>query len=119
MEFLLIGLGAMFGAVSRYIIGQLITSEVFPLSTLVVNTIGSLLLGIATGLSLGTSYLIFGVGFCGSFTTFSSFSFQTVDLFSGGRQKLAVYNAGLNLALCVCAVYVGIFVSMYIQSLWQ
>ena len=104
MEFLLIGLGAMFGAVSRYIIGQLITSEVFPLSTLVVNTIGS---------------LFFGVGFCGSFTTFSSFSFQTVDLFSGGRQKLAVYNAGLNLALCVCAVYVGIFVSMYIQSLWQ
>jgi len=44
MEFLLIGLGAVFGAVSRYIIGQLIASEVFPLSTLVVNTIGSLLL---------------------------------------------------------------------------
>jgi CrcB protein len=118
MEFLLIGLGAMFGAVSRYIIGQLITSEVFPLSTLVVNTIGSLLLGIATGLSLGTSYLIFGVGFCGSFTTFSSFSFQTVDLLSRGRRKLAVYNAGFNLALCVCAVYVGISVSTYIRFLW-
>lgn len=104
MEATLVGLGGAFGAVFRYGIGQLLVGRSFPWATLVVNVLGSLLLGVVVfgGAGSGT-FLLVGVGFCGAFTTFSSFSVQTVTLWDRGERVRAVLNAVGNLAVSLLA----------------
>lgn len=98
METALVGFGAAVGAVSRYAAGYLIDSTAFPWSTLIVNVAGSFLLGIVLLSGLDSRLrLAVGVGFCGAFTTFSSFSFQTVTLWEHGDRVGAVTNAVTNL----------------------
>ena len=100
MEAILVGIGGAFGAVLRYGIGQLIGSRQFPWATLVVNAQGSVILGIVIfGVSDSEMLLLVGVGFCGAFTTFSSFSFQTVELWERGDHMLALVNALGNLGM--------------------
>jgi len=110
----LVGTGGAIGAVLRYAVGQLIAHDRFPVATLVVNVLGSFLLGLITFAGLDNEVVLFvGVGVCGSFTTYSSFSFQTVRLWEGGdRFRSAVYAFG-TLVLCVTAVGIGaVFVSL-------
>jgi CrcB protein len=104
MEALLLSTGGALGAVLRYSIGQFLDDPVFPWSTLVVNAVGSFLLAIV--LFAGTSSeleLLVGVGFCGAFTTFSSFSFQTVSLWERGNRRHAIFNAVGNLVISLTA----------------
>ncbi len=98
METALVGLGAAVGAVTRHAVGSFIDSTTFPWATLIVNTAGSFLLGIVLLGGLDSQIqLAVGVGFCGAFTTFSSFSFQTVTLWERGDRVGAVANAVGNL----------------------
>ena len=100
MEALLISIGGAVGAVSRYLVGQLLGKTSFPWATLVVNALGSFILGIVL-FSDGTStlQLLVAVGFCGAFTTFSSFSFQTVSLWERDKRILTILNAIGNLVI--------------------
>ncbi len=104
MEVVLVGIGGVFGAWFRYVVSQLLASRSFPWATLVVNVLGSFVLGIMlfAGVSRPVTLLV-GIGFCGAFTTFSSFSYQTVELWERDRPDLAVINAVGNLVVSVLA----------------
>lgn len=104
MEVLLISIGGAVGAVLRYVVGQLIGNTSFPWATLVVNTLGSFILGsVIFGVDDSNILLLVSVGFCGAFTTFSSFSFQTVSLWEQGEQRDAFLNAFGNLTASLLA----------------
>jgi len=108
----LVGTGAAIGAVARYLVADLVVkwqgSGPFPTSTLVVNIIGSFVLGLVVlgGAGDGAALLI-GTGACGAFTTYSSFSVQTVRLWEDGRAGLAAVNAVGNFLLSAAAVGVA------------
>jgi len=114
---LFVGLAGFAGAVSRYLVGGWVHRFVpatFPYGTLTVNVLGSLLLGavfelatVRTGLAPEVR-LIVGVGFLGAFTTFSSFSLETMNLMREGSYALAGLNVGSNVVLCLVAVWLGI-----------
>lgn len=98
-----VGTGGAIGAVLRYVVSQWIADRVssdrLPPATLAVNVVGSFAFGLAVFAGAGESTLrLVGTGICGSFTTFSSFSVETVRLYEGGDRGLAVGNAAANLA---------------------
>lgn len=104
MEVLLVAMGGAVGAVARYFVGVLTASVDFPFGTLVVNTLGSFLLGcVLFGTSSTDLALLLGVGFAGAFTTFSSFSVQGVDLWRTGRPVHAIGHAVGNLVAAFLA----------------
>ena len=108
----LVGTGGAIGAILRYLVATLIArwrgSARFPLSTLVVNVVGSFALGVVIFGGFGeTATLFVGVGICGAFTTYSSFSVQTVRLWEDGMAGYAVLNALGNFALSAAAVGVA------------
>lgn len=108
MEALLISIGGAVGAVSRYLVGQLLGKPSFPWATLVVNALGSFILGLVLfGEGNSTLQFLVAVGFCGAFTTFSSFSFQTVSLWERDKRILAVLNAIGNLIISLIAFIVA------------
>lgn len=108
MEPLLVGVGGALGAIARYVVGQVVPSRLFPWGTLVVNALGSLVLAIVLFRMMNTELLLFvGVGFCGAFTTFSSFSYQTVRLWEQEHELLAVLNAAANLVVSLVAFGAG------------
>jgi len=88
------------GAPARYLLDVFVserTKGVFPWGTFVVNVTGSFLLGLLTGLGFHhglsrTARIVVGTGFCGSYTTFSTFTFETVRLLEEGAASEAVRN---------------------------
>jgi len=108
----LVGTGAAVGAVARYLVANLVVkwqgSGPFPTATLVVNVIGSFVLGLVVlGGASDPAALLIGTGACGAFTTYSSFSVQTVRLWEDGKVGLAAVNAVGNFALSAAAVGVA------------
>lgn len=107
---------AAVGAPLRFMVDTFVqrrTLGAFPWGTLVVNVAGSLLLGALVGLSLyrdlgDTAMLVAGTGFCGAFTTFSTFSYETVRLVEQGDLAAAARNVFANLAACVGAAALGV-----------
>ena len=107
------------GAPLRYIVDGLVLDRsggTFPLGTAVINITGSLLLGFLTGLALyhgfpATSKIVLGTGFCGSFTTFSTFAFETIRLAEEGGRRDAVKNTLLNLGAGTIAAAIGLVVA--------
>jgi len=116
MKILLVGFGGFAGAISRYLVQLLIphTSGGFPWGTFTANIFGSFIVGIIYGLAeeqkvMTQEYrLLLAVGFCGSFTTFSTFSAENLSLFQLGAYGLLTTNAILSIIFGVAAVYSGI-----------
>ena len=115
-EFLSISVGAILGANSRYWTNRLalrILGPGFPYGTLAINVVGSLILGFfmawAVGrLAVDSRWRLFViVGFCGGFTTFSSYAFESVALFERGQWALAGMNILSNNLLSLVAVLAG------------
>lgn len=105
MEFFLVGIGGTAGAITRFLIGKLPISKAFPFSTIIVNLIGSLLIGLLVGKGIhGNQYLLAATGFLGAFTTFSTLNVDLLNLITLKRKKavlgyfLLSYMGGL---LCV------------------
>ena len=116
MAYLWISLGAVIGACARYFLSGYIArvfSALFPYGTLVINLTGSLLLGfflILTGerVLLDPRWRLFvAVGFCGSYTTFSSYAFETFAYMEQGQWILMALNVVASNVLCLAAVLVG------------
>jgi len=101
----LVGTGGAIGALCRHYLAAAVEIDGFPLGTLTVNVIGSFVLGLVTFAAPdNTVVLLVGTGACGSFTTFSSFSFDTVRLWEVGARKKAVANASVNLLGALLAI---------------
>ncbi len=102
MTELLVALGAAVGAPLRYALAQSLDGR-FPTGMLVVNTIGSGLFGVFAALSLGPGgWALLGTGFCGAFTSFSSFAVQSVE--RPPRTAVAYVLATTVLSLGACAL---------------
>jgi fluoride exporter len=119
-DFLVISVGAILGANARWIISRFLArvlSPVFPYGTLFINVTGSFAVGFfmiwASEKVLLDSRLrlLVVVGFCGSFTTFSSFAFETVAYFEQGQWLMMLVNFFSNNLLCLGAALMGIVVA--------
>lgn len=116
----LVGAGASVGALLRYATNQYVgvatAGRSFPYGTFTVNVIGSFVLGLVTFLGADQTVLLaVGTGACGSYTTFSSFSVDTVQLWEGGYRLLATWYAAANLlgslaGIGIAAVLAGLLV---------
>lgn len=113
IEFALLVVGAVVGAFLRY---KMVESPVavygLPVNVLAVNIIGSFILGLfsimSVGLNLNPQYtLLVAVGFCGSFTTMSSFALETSNLFDSNRFSLLALNILANVGLSLGAAFGG------------
>ncbi|MFP4557013.1 MAG: fluoride efflux transporter CrcB [Bacteroidales bacterium] len=113
---LLVAFGGGMGSVARYLLSLYFVRNTyggFPLATLVVNVIGCLLIGLLFGLAergelLSSELrLLLAVGFCGGFTTFSTFSNETFVLVRGGQIYSALFYIGLSVLLGFFAVVMG------------
>lgn len=107
MTVLLVALGAALGAPARYVTAHLLDDRL-PWGTVLVNVVGSFLLGLFSGMALsGETLALLGTGFCGALTTYSAFAVQVHDL---GPRKGAVTVALTvvpALALCTAGFWVG------------
>lgn len=104
----LVALGGAVGAMGRFVLARWRTPR-FPFATLIANVTGSFLLGfLAAGASESPLLLLMGVGFCGSLTTFSTFSLDTLVLAREGRRGAAVVNVIASAAACVAVVAAGL-----------
>jgi len=119
-KLLLIALGGSIGAVARYFLSGLAqrwTSGTFPVGTLFVNALGCLAVGAVMGLMEGKGLLgpnvrwFLVIGFIGSFTTFSTLGYETVELLNDGQLASASLNAVANFGLGLGAVLLGLWIA--------
>ncbi len=118
-QIVLIFVGGGLGSLARFYIGKNLPNTQFhnfPVGTLAANILASFILGIFIGheisSKLGFNFRAFiAIGFCGGFSTFSTFSADTLQLFQTNRYWEALMNVLLNVVLCILATFVGIYLS--------
>lgn len=122
--YVLVAAGGALGSIIRYWISERLDDRLnaalpqlmFPVGTLLVNVLGSFAIGLLAGMAEGGSRLgmtdgsrlLLMVGLCGGFTTFSSFSLQTLGLLREGLLLRAGGNAALSVLLCLLATWAGL-----------
>lgn len=120
ISFVYVFIGAGFGGSLRYFLSVFLAdkiSVVFPYGTLAANLLGSLIIGIfifsIADKELVTSNirLLVAVGFCGGLTTFSSFSYETLNLFRDSQYLLGFLNIAFNLVLSFIGVLIGFLIA--------
>ncbi len=116
--YIFVALGGAIGTAGRYFLSGVaarLIGETFPWGTLIINVTGSFIIGFFAALTgpdgrlyVGSSgRQFFMTGICGGYTTFSSFSLQTLNLMNDGEWFRAGANIGLSVALCLIAVWAG------------
>lgn len=119
--FLLVGVGGAIGAMARYgsgiLVGRLWWFS-FPLATLLINIVGSFAMGVTIGLLArflppwqAEARLFVAVGMLGGFTTFSSFSLDTIALIERGALAQAALYVGLSVVVCLVGLYLGLLIT--------
>jgi len=112
---LLVCLGAAVGAPARYLLDRAVQGRhdgVLPWGTFSVNVVGSLALGVLTGLSASRQVpsevtWMLGTGFCGAFTTYSTFGYDTLRLYEAGAWLHALGNVAVSLSAGLGAAFLG------------
>ena len=113
MTLALVLAGGAVGAIARYLTDRAVQSRldaVFPWGTFAANVIGSLLIGVVSGLTAGSLPWVrdlVGVGFCGALTTYSTFGYETVRLATAGAWRYAAANAGATVLAGLGACWLG------------
>ena len=118
MTYIFVAMGGAIGSTLRYWLGGLIANwvgESFPWGTLMINITGSFAIGLFEALTAPDGRILvpgewrqfFAVGICGGYTTFSSFSLQTLTLANDGEWLWAGLNIGLSVTLCLFGVWLG------------
>jgi len=120
LAYLWISIGAVVGASARYYVSRFTAKVVtasFPYGTLLINVTGSFILGIFLVWSTERALpdprwrLLIAVGFCGSYTTFSSYAFESFSLFEQGHYVLFASNVLGNNVLCLAGVLAGAMIA--------
>jgi len=116
LDLLIISLGAIVGANARYLLSRsaaTVLGPIFPYGTLLINIIGSLIVGFFMAWTTERILLdprwrlLIVVGFCGSFTTFSSYAYESIAYFEQGQWLLMWTNILSNNVLCLLGVLAG------------
>lgn len=108
-----VGLGGAAGAAARFLLGTWVATP--GRATLAVNVLGSFVLGILAGSAAGGPVLLaIGTGFCGAFTTFSSFAVETTEEYTTAGTKPAAWLAGLHLVGALVAIGLGSLLGVYV-----
>lgn len=115
-----VALAGAVGAITRYVVDLAVQSRTSgdqPWGTFVVNATGSLVLGFLTGLVLyhamsSTPKTLLGTGFCGAYTTFSTFTFESIRLAEDGELMYAVRNVALHGVVPLLAAAAGLALAM-------
>ena len=116
---LLVGVGGFVGSIARYLVAVLFAnqmSSVFPFATLAVNIVGCFVIGVLFALSDRGNILspewrvLLTTGFCGGFTTFSTFSYESLRLIQGGEYLYVALYVLASVVIGLAATYVGIIV---------
>ena len=118
-QLLLVALGGALGSAMRYLTAILLArhyTDSIPLATLMVNVLGCFLIGLLIGLCSETTYLrlLFITGFCGGFTTFSTFTAESYVMFREGAYGLALLYIAGSVLIGLLALWVGLYVSRII-----
>lgn len=124
MTLVLVMIGAAVGAPSRWLLDQAVQARrerVFPLGTWIINVAGSFLLGVILGAAAfgpGSRDLVAlaGTGFCGGFTTYSTFGYETVRLAEDGSYLEAGLNVISSLAVGLGAALAGWYLAKFLWS---
>lgn len=119
ISWLAVGIGGAIGSIVRYLVGEWASGKLgaaFPWGTLLINGLGSLVLGVIVGATAAgrlppSGKLLLGTGFCGGFTTFSTFSVETMALLEKNELATAALyltsSVGLGLAGAALGLFVG------------
>ena len=123
MTYLAISVGAVLGANARYLVGGWVVDRLgasFPYGTLLINVSGSFLIGVVLTLvterALAPAWVrpTFAIGFLGSYTTFSTFSYETLALVGAGSLAAAAANVAASVGGALIGVYLGTVVARLI-----
>jgi CrcB protein len=128
MTYLWIAIGGAIGSVGRFWLSGLIANRfgaTFPWGTIIVNVTGCLVIGFFNTLTgtegrwlvSPTTRTFFMIGICGGYTTFSSFSLQTLNLANDGEWLYAGANILYSVALCLAGVWLGHALAVYLNSM--
>ena len=136
LNYLYVAAGSAVGGVARFAIGTWLQRRLddvvprtatlpslpFPIGTLIVNVTGSFLLGVIlvavarSGEHANTTRLLLAVGLCGGYTTFSTFSADTIGLLESGGGGLALLNVAASLILALGATFLGFVIARAVTS---
>lgn len=124
MNYLMVALGGICGALARYVVTDLVSKineNIFPYGTLVVNLTGAFLLGLlgtlmVEKLAIDPNWrIMITTGLLGSFTTFSTLEFETLKLWQDGMVSFAVLNAFGSIIAGFVAVWLGFVLAQYLS----
>ena len=128
LSYMWVAIGGALGTTARYWLSGVVArsvGETFPWGTLVINVTGSFVIGFFGALTGPDGRLFVGstarqfvmIGMCGGYTTFSSFSLQTLNLMNEGEWSRAAANIGLSVLLCMIAVWVGVVLANLVNAM--
>ena len=111
-KFLWVGLGGAIGSIFRYTLSLLPIKSSFPILTLITNLLGAFIIGVVVGLFekqylSSQIHLFLKTGLCGGFTTFSTFSLETLTLLENDMIFIAIVYALISFVGCIMGVYLG------------
>jgi CrcB protein len=128
VAYIWVALGGALGTTARYWLSGVVArsfGETFPWGTLIINVTGSFVIGFFGALTGPDGRLFVGstarqfvmIGMCGGYTTFSSFSLQTLNLMNDGEWLRAGANIGMSVVLCMIAVWAGVILAGSINAI--
>jgi len=128
VAYIWVALGGALGTTARYWLSGVVArsfGETFPWGTLIINVTGSFVIGFFGALTGPDGRLFVGstarqfvmIGMCGGYTTFSSFSLQTLNLMNDGEWLRAGANIGMSVVLCMIAVWAGVILAASINAI--
>ena len=114
MHYLIAGIGGIFGSITRYKLGKVISERsdsMFPLGTFLINISGAFLLGIISSVGVNNNfYYLLGDGFLGAYTTFSTFMYEGFNLFQENEKLNAIIYFCITVVLGIISYAVGSYI---------
>lgn len=114
MQYILVGFGGFLGSITRVRLGEIIKKRskgVFPISTFFINITGAILLGIVASKTTSNMYTLIGDGFLGGYTTFSTFMFESFNLFKDNKKVNSIMYIVLSVLLGIIGFVIGVKIS--------